>query len=203
MDEHLDRFAPALPFASAVLELADEFLFLGVHRDDRLAATLKLPHAGVDVLELGVAVGVLAAFFGLAVGLQAVAQALEQPSDRAGTHAMARARQLPGQARRALARPAQSRLRVPARGRIDQRFQSGQHPRVCLGGAQTARARPAQPHRQRGGGVGFSRLEFRQTFGNGVGRQACHAMERPHAPSAVGLGLSRRQRSSIKEAKAA
>ena len=52
-----------LPLASSVLEVADQLLLLGVHRDHRLAAPLEGPHRAVDVLELGVAVGVLLALF--------------------------------------------------------------------------------------------------------------------------------------------
>ena len=44
------------PFPTAVFEVADQLLFLGVHRDHRLAALLEQSHRGVDVLELGVAI---------------------------------------------------------------------------------------------------------------------------------------------------
>jgi hypothetical protein len=53
--------------AAAVLVLADEFLLLGVNRNDRLAGRLKRRDLAVDVLELPVAVGVVAALFGLAI----------------------------------------------------------------------------------------------------------------------------------------
>ena len=67
-----------LPLPAAVLEIPDQFLLLRVHRDRRLAAAQEPPHAGVDVLELGVAVGMLAPFARLAVGLQAVARLVQQ-----------------------------------------------------------------------------------------------------------------------------
>ena len=150
---------------------------------------LELAYPGIDVLKPGVALGVLAAFLGLAVALQAVAQALEQPPHRAGTDRMPSTRQLPGQARRALARPAQGRLRVSARDRIDQGFQSGEQARVGFGSALAARSRTAQSRRQRGGRVSCPRLEFCQAFGDRVGRQSRHAMERTHAAPAVGPGF--------------
>jgi hypothetical protein len=53
-------------------EVADGFLFLGVHRSHRLSARLIGVYLRVDVLELGIAILVIAAFAGLEVGLKAV-----------------------------------------------------------------------------------------------------------------------------------
>jgi hypothetical protein len=39
-------------FTAAILEVANEFLLLGVDRDDRLASSLERLHFGIDVLEL-------------------------------------------------------------------------------------------------------------------------------------------------------
>ena len=74
---HPDRLRLALgaQLPAAVLEVADKLLLLGVDRDRRLTGCLERRHLGVDVLELGVAVGVAGAFARLAVGLQAEAQA--------------------------------------------------------------------------------------------------------------------------------
>ena len=50
----------------------------------------KRPTHGIDVLELGVAVGMLAALAGLGVGLQAEAHVLQQPADHGVVDAIAR-----------------------------------------------------------------------------------------------------------------
>jgi hypothetical protein len=47
-----------MPFAPRVFEVAYELFLLGIHRDGRLALIELRLHTGVDVLELGVAVGV-------------------------------------------------------------------------------------------------------------------------------------------------
>src|SRR5471030_1665038 len=53
--------------AATVLVLADEFLLLHIDRNDRLAGCLKRRDLAVDVLELAVAVRVVAALLGLAI----------------------------------------------------------------------------------------------------------------------------------------
>jgi hypothetical protein len=60
-------------------EVADELFLLGVDRDYRLIVGLEGADPGIDVLELGVTVGMLAAVVGLAVGLAAVAELVQQP----------------------------------------------------------------------------------------------------------------------------
>jgi hypothetical protein len=64
-----DRFgiAPGAQFPARVLEAADQFLLLGVGRDGRFARRDRRLDRGVDVLELGVAVGVAGPLAGLAV----------------------------------------------------------------------------------------------------------------------------------------
>jgi len=61
----------------ALFEVADQLLRLGVHADHRLAGREGLADGGIDVPELGVPVGVLAALSGLGVGLQAEAQLVQ------------------------------------------------------------------------------------------------------------------------------
>src|SRR5665647_890246 len=73
MHIHLLGLALGLPLAPSVLELAYEFLLLGVHGYHRLAALLKPLDHCVDVLELSVAIWMCGTFLGLAVTLQAIA----------------------------------------------------------------------------------------------------------------------------------
>src|SRR6188472_1252229 len=74
---HPDRLRitlePQLP--AAILEVADKLLLLGIDRDRRLAGSLEGGYLGVDVLELGVTVGMAGPFARLGIGLQAEAQA--------------------------------------------------------------------------------------------------------------------------------
>jgi hypothetical protein len=62
------------PFATAILEITDQFLLFSVHRDYRLAASLIPVHLLVDVVELGIAISVVATFTGLAIRWQAVTE---------------------------------------------------------------------------------------------------------------------------------
>lgn len=69
MGPDLGRQSFRMPLTASVLLLADQLLLLGVHTDHRIAGTHMLLGPVVDVLELGIPVGVLPAFEGLAVGL--------------------------------------------------------------------------------------------------------------------------------------
>src|SRR5471030_1537553 len=60
--------------AAAVLVLADEFLLLRIDRNDRLASCLKRRDLAVDVLELAVAVGMVATLRGLAIDLAGIVE---------------------------------------------------------------------------------------------------------------------------------
>jgi hypothetical protein len=87
---HADRLGPALApqLTTVVLEIADQLFLPGVDRDGRLPATAKALDGIVDVLELRVAVGVLATFARLGVGLQAEAEVGEQAADQAAAGAV-------------------------------------------------------------------------------------------------------------------
>ncbi len=111
------------PFSAAILEIADQLLLLRIHRDHRLASSLELFRAGVDELELRIAIGMRFALQSLLVALQAVTHFLEQSTDFLRADRVPRSRQLLGQFARALGRPAQRRLGVPARHRLHQALQ--------------------------------------------------------------------------------
>ena len=124
---HADRsgVAAGLPFAAFVGKISDEFFLFRVDGNDRLAGGLKHFHLVVDMVELGVAIRVLLAFPALAHGLQAVMQLVQQLAHAALTDPVPLAIQFGGQFRRALARPAQRRLRIASTGRLHQRLQIG------------------------------------------------------------------------------
>jgi len=70
---HPDRLAFRAPLPAGVGQLPEQFLFLGVHADDRLTVGLMLLDLLVDVAELGIPIRVLCALQGLGSGLQAEA----------------------------------------------------------------------------------------------------------------------------------
>ena len=167
----LSRRRPlGLPLPSAVLEVADQFLLLGVHRDDWLAPPLIRLDPSVDVLELGVAVGMAAAFPGLAVGLEAVTELAQQGADRPGTDRVTLAVQLDGQLGGTLASPAQRRL----------------------GGRHGPTARPTPPGRPSGQDRDASAASVPRRSGGHVGQcRVDRACRRVDATAAIRPGWSR------------
>src|SRR5437763_9187338 len=66
---YLDWLTTGMPFFTGLGVPSYQFLFLGVHTDHRVTAGEELRGEGVEVPELGVPVGVLVPFQGLAGGL--------------------------------------------------------------------------------------------------------------------------------------
>src|SRR5262252_2860028 len=77
---NVDELGLALgaPLATVVLEISDQFLALGVDRDDRLISAEEVDRLVIDVTKLCVAIDVSTAFPRLAVCLQAVVHLAEQ-----------------------------------------------------------------------------------------------------------------------------
>ena len=151
MHVHPLRAALRPPLGAAVGELADLLFLLGVHRDDRVPGVQELARPGSDVAELGIPVRVLPALGDLGVALQAVAPGLQQPRHRRRRAPVPgrgqRVRQVPGRQ----ARPAQRRLRIPPRLRLDQRHQRRTQLRVGVGQLLAAAARRPRPRLRRPG----------------------------------------------------
>ena len=139
-----------MPLPAAVFVLADEFLFLGVHADHRAAGVLVGFDLLAEVAELGVPVGMLAAFGGLGVGLQAVPEPLEQPAHHKLADLMPSLSQRRGQCPGRLTGPPQRRHRIATSLRIDQPLQRRDQLRVMILGTLAPAPRPAgNPHRRR------------------------------------------------------
>src|SRR4051794_26733613 len=120
------------PLAAGIAEIPDQFLLPGIDRDHRLTVSLEVADPPVDMLKLGVAIGMIVAFLGLAVGLQAISLIPEQCRDGLVTHGMPLAAQFLGQFPRALGSPTQGRLRLPPRRRFDQGKQGAEEGRVAV-----------------------------------------------------------------------
>ena len=97
------RGAGGSPLLPRVLEIPDQFPLLRVHGHDRLTRPLEGTHLAVNVLELGVAIRMRRPFAGLAVGLQAVIQAVQQGGHRSVADAVALTLEFLGQVAGALA----------------------------------------------------------------------------------------------------
>src|SRR5512145_2070644 len=104
-----------LPFASAILKVADQFLLLRIDRDRGLPVLMARRDQAGEVPKLGVAIRMRGTFPRFLVGLQTVPRALEQGGDRPRTHGMALLGEFVSQLGRALTGPAQRGLRIAAR----------------------------------------------------------------------------------------
>src|SRR5215467_1227102 len=74
VNAHWFRLPLDLPLPPAIFEIAYQFLFLCVHRYDRLALLQISLRLSVDVLKLLIPIRMLASFQGLLIGLQTVVQ---------------------------------------------------------------------------------------------------------------------------------
>ena len=59
----IDIFRSLFPGSSGILKIADQFLFLGIHTDNRTLGSLKVFLEGFDVLKLGVSLWMSSAGF--------------------------------------------------------------------------------------------------------------------------------------------
>ncbi len=161
MDPHPLRRLRRTPRAARILEVPDQFLLFRVDRNRGLLLPLGRPHAPRNIPKLRVSVDVLAAFACLRVALQAVAQAMQQFGDHGVADVMAQPLERHRQRARAQARPAQRRVRIAGRRRLDQRVQVTQQRGIEVGGPLAAatgfprprRVRPARCRRSRSPGL--------------------------------------------------
>ena len=79
VDLNFFRAALGPPLSALILVISDLFLFLGIHRNHWLPSPLKSTNLGVEVLELRIPVRMTTTFADLSIGLQAIAEAIQQP----------------------------------------------------------------------------------------------------------------------------
>ena len=164
--------------------MADQFLLLGIDRNHGVARAHTRAYLSIDVLKLRVPVRMAGTFDGLPIRLQAVAQLLQQLTDLLMRDAMALSLQLRRQMAHALARPAQRRLRIASRGRLDQLLQVAQQCRVFIPRALPSAAGFANPARSaRAGGL----AQLRQPSSNRVPRHPGRARDDRDASRAQDL----------------
>ena len=111
------------PLSAMILIFSNQFFLLGVNGHDRRSCGQRTLRLCIDVAELCVPVGMIVAFFRLAVALQAVVLIMKQLCNFFVTDRMVLSRQLCGQCPSALAYPAQRGFRIPMRFRFYQAIQ--------------------------------------------------------------------------------
>ena len=188
MHPHRFGFALRTQFSATVLEVADQFLLLGIHRNDRLPSALEGLHLRIDVLELGVPIRVRRPLAGLAVGLQAVAQLFQQICHQFVADLVALVVEFVSQFTHALAGPAQWRFRIATTQRFNQLLQVVQQGRVLGDRPLAPAAGAADPH----GRGGVWRSQFLKTIGDGLPRDTRRTGHRRDAAITQGLGFSGR-----------
>lgn len=127
------------PFsAPGVLEITNQFLRLGIHRDDRLALTPVLRRRPRNVLILRIPVRMLIFLAALAYRLQAVVHLCQQMTHRTRTHRRSLGRQFLRQLAGALAGPELRRHGIATARRFQQRIHCRKPAIVSLRQALTA-----------------------------------------------------------------
>src|SRR5712671_766943 len=174
------------PFASGVLEVADKLLLLSVDRDRRLTCRERFFHPIVDVVELHVTIGIVGSLAGLAVGLQAVIEPVQEFADERPANRMAHVAQALAELAKALGSPQQRRLRIASRLWLDQRAQIIEQVRIRLAHRPTTAARPAYPFQVRR----LARTQFGQPASDRAARDTggTHHRNDPTVPGRCRLG---------------
>jgi len=145
MDVHRHGITRRPPLAAVVLELADEFLLLGVHADHRLAGVPVITSLLVETVELGIPVRMSASLNGLGVGLKTEAFLPQQVRDGVRTDFVSGPGQLPRQRAGRLHGPPERRHRIASLVRLDQRQEGRPQPRIEICDPLAASARPPHP----------------------------------------------------------
>ncbi len=127
---HLNWFAFRVPFSTGLGEPSDQLLLFRIDADHGVAAGEELLGECVDVPELGVAVGVLASFQGLAGPLQTVFEGMEDVRDHRVADGVPHLSQLRREVARRLRGPPQRRFGIPPCFGFNQSIQSAQQFRI-------------------------------------------------------------------------
>jgi len=180
------------PFLAGVRIVADQFLLLGVDRQDREAGRQGLLDAGVEMPKLGIPIGMVCALLGLARALQTVVLVMQELRHLHVTDRMPLAPQLRRQGPRALADPAQRGFRIAPRVGFNQVVQCAQQVRIMNRHRLPPRPRTTDPPGlQPGPGP-----DFADALRNGPSRQSARAVHEGHAPVGHHQRLARRHQAT-------
>jgi len=186
----VDRLRAALRpvIAARVLEIADQFLLLGIDGDHRLIGGLEGHRLCVDVLELAVAVGMVAPFLGLSIDLPAVLEFAQQLGDAAWVDRVPHCAQRFRKFGVAFRHPQQRPHRIAHRRRLEQPAQILQQRRV--------RRRQGPPPTTRAPNRSLGKSRRGQIFQPAIDRTSRdprHARHGSNAPVTRRLSLHRRK----------
>ena len=121
-----------MPFPAGILEVSHQLLLLGVDRDHRVPGVEEGFDLFVEVLELGVAVGMGAALVGLDVRLEVVAEPLQQIPDPGMADRVTSPGEGLSELAGALRAPQQGGLGIASGGGADQRVKRPHQPGIGL-----------------------------------------------------------------------
>jgi len=132
VDEHRFGITLGAQLLAAVLKIPDELLFLRIDRNRWLTGRQRSLHCDIDVFELRIAIGMLTALAGLAVGLTAEAQLAQHLADELLAHLKTLDSQRRSNIPLAPAYPAQRRLRIAANRTLNETLERRQQARLTL-----------------------------------------------------------------------
>ncbi len=184
---HLFSRPLATPLPPFVFKVSNQLLLLGVHRNDRLALPQRQLHLPVDVPELGVPVRMVVPFLGLPVALQAVIHLPQQLRHLFVADGVSLAGQFVRQRPGALAGPAQRRLRIAPRQRLDQGLQQRGQLGIMPDQRMPSAARTADAFRGQGG-----RIQFLNALHDGDPGQPAGPADQRHSAVAQSAWLRQR-----------
>jgi hypothetical protein len=174
----LDGLAGGVPLPPSHGQPPQLFPLGGVHADHRLAVGLVVFDLLVAVAEPGIPVGVLGAFQGLGVGLEAAALPPATVDPPSGRRPGALPCELLGHVPQRLGRPPQRRHRIAALVRLHQRQQGREEVGVRPGGGGASPTWPADAAGREGRLAG---LQLNHALAHGRLADAGHLRDRAHA----------------------
>src|SRR2546423_13418763 len=167
-------FPPGLP---RIFILADQFFLFGINRDHR-ALVFSVPlYLRVNIVELLVPVRMYGSFERFDVGLEAVAQFMEEGGHGGMTERVALLAQGSSQLARTLTRPPQGRHGISTRQGLHQGFQRFKDSGLPLHHTLAPTSRVAGSHTDL-----VPRVAFRETTMDGRPRELRGACHLGHAP---------------------
>ena len=188
VDAHELWLALQMPLAPAVLEVADQLLLLAIDRNHGPAGNDRRLRGLVDVLKLGVAVGMGGPLLGLDVGLQRVAQQPHQHRHRREVRLVARLAQRTSDLTHTLGSPPQKRLRITPAVLVNQPLDGIQNLRVALQQRLATSTHTTHPPRQKA----LTRLELGDALTDRRHRYTRRPRSRCDATKPRGTRLTRR-----------
>ena len=189
---HAEGLLRRAPLLAGVRVVADQFLLLGVDRQDRQPGRQGPLDAGVDMAKLGIPVGMIRPLLGLARALKTVVLVVEELGDLHVTDRMTLAAQLRRQGPRAFADPAQRGFRIAPRVGFNQAVQRDQQLRIVNRHRLAPRSSTTDPT----GLQPRPAPDLADALRNGPSRQSARAVHEGHASVGQSQRLTRRHQAA-------